>query len=60
MVRSLSPVVVRFVPWRRVTKLSPPAARNEFTVTRYVAAGSMATPFSVIDVIRCPTGLSGR
>ena len=38
-------------------KLSPPEARNEFTVTEYTVAGAIGVPLSQIPVIREPTGL---
>ena len=41
-------------------KLSPPEARNEFTVTEYAVAAPICSPSSHIPVIRSPSGGPGR
>ena len=47
------------VPLAKAQKLSPPVARNEFTVTEYVAAESIGVPLSHMPVIREPAGFAG-
>jgi hypothetical protein len=49
--------VTRSAPAVRATNPSPPFARKSFIATRYVRAGSIGWPPSVIAVIRWPSGL---
>ena len=53
------PVSCLLVPPASVVKLSPPAARKEFTVTAYVDARLIGVPSSHMPVIREPAALVG-
>ena len=57
--RSTRPESRVSVPDVRMRKLSPPCARNENVPIRYCADGSIGAPFTVIDVIREPSGSVG-